>query len=325
METWRAAIGGFVQPRPKVKFRPPVLITTAGQLRALSWAILIAGALIMAGDIELNPGPPGSHGRRGNQQARGHGNQGVRTRQATLSFKGTDEDNILQRLEVLEEKVICLERENRWLTNKLDALENQSRRNNLVIYGLQEDTKETWEKSEEKVKKFIKEELNVTCELSVERAHRLGRKKKSIAEEADRAQKEDEKTEKEEGENDTGAEESETAEDNTQDKHVKQSKSRPVIVKFSTWKDREKVITAARETFKGKKSDYSVGEDFSLKIRNIRRNLIPHLIKFRKQLAGTTKQVFLRYDKLIVDQDTYAYDEEAQGITKVIPVAESPQ
>ena len=324
LETWRASIGCFVQPKTRTKYRPPVLMTTASHFRAVSWAILIAGALIMAGDVELNPGPPGPPGptpsssKQGQSRPRG----GMETRQTKLSFRdGAEDTNIIQRLVSLEEKVLTLERENNWLKNKLDAMENQSRRNNLLIYGLPEEGKESWEQSEEKVMTFIKDELKIDCEISVERAHRLGKKKKS----PDNTEQEDHEsqvmTEKDDKNTNEKTEESESGSEATgglprSKVEVTQPRPRPVIVKFTTWKDREKVWSAGRENLRDKK-EIGVGEDYSDRVRAIRKQLIPHLIKFRKQLINTTEKVFLRYDKLIVGNDIYTYDEVNHTLSKM--------
>ena len=58
---------------------------------------------------------------------------------------------------------------------KLNDLENRSRRNNIRVDGIAEDPKETWEESEEKLKKVIKEQLKID-EIVIERAHRTGDK-----------------------------------------------------------------------------------------------------------------------------------------------------
>jgi len=64
------------------------------------------------------------------------------------------------------------------LASRVDYLENQSRRNNLVFYGIEEDAWETWEKSEEKVKKLVREKLGIDLgNKDIERAHRTGRRK----------------------------------------------------------------------------------------------------------------------------------------------------
>ena len=53
--------------------------------------------------------------------------------------------------------------------NKIEYQENQSRRNNIRVFGIPESAGETWEMAETKVKDAIKEKLNI--EVDIERSH----------------------------------------------------------------------------------------------------------------------------------------------------------
>ena len=59
--------------------------------------------------------------------------------------------------------------------DKLEYLENQSRRNNIRIDGLSEEENESWETTAEKVKHVLREKLDLAAEPDIERAHRVGR------------------------------------------------------------------------------------------------------------------------------------------------------
>ena len=59
--------------------------------------------------------------------------------------------------------------------DKLEYLENQSRRNNIRIDGILEEENESWDTTEEKVKQVLAEKLNLEEALHIERAHRVGR------------------------------------------------------------------------------------------------------------------------------------------------------
>lgn len=61
------------------------------------------------------------------------------------------------------------------LTRKITELEDRSRRNNIVIAGLEEIGSGTWEEVEEQVIELCRSKLSVT-DISIERAHRIGRK-----------------------------------------------------------------------------------------------------------------------------------------------------
>ena len=89
------------------------------------------------------------------------------------SFK----QEVYENVNALKLEVMELKSENNFLKVKLDRLEGYSRRSNLVFYNVEEDGKETWEKSEEKVLSIINDKMklsNVTDAMSIERAHRVG-------------------------------------------------------------------------------------------------------------------------------------------------------
>ena len=60
-------------------------------------------------------------------------------------------------------------------SQKMEYLENQSQRNNIRVNGIPESDNETWEDAEVKVKRAIKEKLDL--EVDIERAHRVERRK----------------------------------------------------------------------------------------------------------------------------------------------------
>lgn len=78
----------------------------------------------------------------------------------------------------MKEENFNLKKQVKELENKVDYLENQSRRNNLVIYGLQEDNAESWQDTENKARAFVSDFFKITLEeRDVERAHRLDAKR----------------------------------------------------------------------------------------------------------------------------------------------------
>ena len=59
---------------------------------------------------------------------------------------------------------------------QIDYLENQSRRNNLVISGLGPDkAEETWAETESKVQELFTSNLKLEAPVEIERAHRIGK------------------------------------------------------------------------------------------------------------------------------------------------------
>ena len=61
----------------------------------------------------------------------------------------------------------------------LEYVENKSPRNNIMVNGILESSRETWEEAEEKVKNAVKTKLGI--DIDIERAHRVERKKNRVS------------------------------------------------------------------------------------------------------------------------------------------------
>lgn len=86
------------------------------------------------------------------------------------------------------------------------------------------------------------------------------------------------------------------------------SKPRPIIMKFCSFKTRDKVLSARAKL---KESGISVSEDFSPATREARKKLS----EFAKGLPGSPK-FKLRYTKLYVNQQCYVYDSLTDTVTE---------
>lgn len=110
------------------------------------------------------------------------------------------------------------------------------------------------------------------------------------------------------------------------------NKPRPLIVKFSFYKDKETVLKKYREITKAARnqrnhddnisgpgsdrhndvsssgSNVRISEDFPKRVRNIRALLIP----FLKEAISKGENAFLRYDKLVINHRVYSYDNEKE-------------
>ncbi|KAK7502879.1 hypothetical protein BaRGS_00005828 [Batillaria attramentaria] len=93
----------------------------------------------------------------------------------------TDFRTCMNDIEALNSKCEILEAENSVLREKvekmgtkLDDLENRSRRNNLIFYGIDMAQKESWADCETKVRHVIDRVLKISDRVSIERAHRVG-------------------------------------------------------------------------------------------------------------------------------------------------------
>lgn len=76
------------------------------------------------------------------------------------------------------------------------------------------------------------------------------------------------------------------------------NKSRPVVVNFCHFKDKESILASGSKL---KSTDYAVREHFSLRIRQARKKLF----EFAKPRSSFFK---IRYDKLLLDDCCYVYD-----------------
>ena len=63
------------------------------------------------------------------------------------------------------------------LKEQLRIQEDRSRRNNIRVDGIEEDENETWENTENKLRSFLYDKLEITDELYIERAHSVRRRK----------------------------------------------------------------------------------------------------------------------------------------------------
>ncbi|XP_065647333.1 uncharacterized protein LOC136077015 isoform X2 [Hydra vulgaris] len=68
------------------------------------------------------------------------------------------------------------ENANSKMINKLAELEDRSRRNNLRFCGIEEIENESWEDSENKVREFLNNKLQLHGNFEIERAYRVGKK-----------------------------------------------------------------------------------------------------------------------------------------------------
>ena len=81
--------------------------------------------------------------------------------------------NLELNVEVMTKDTTELHNHVDFLEQKIDDLENRSRRQNIVLYGVHENTTETWNDTETKVRKIISDQLGVE---DMQRCHRAGNK-----------------------------------------------------------------------------------------------------------------------------------------------------
>ena len=106
---------------------------------------------------------------------------------SSLQFSLKDVEDVQAKLLHLEKQ--CQELDEKFASQKLsvesladnhDYLEHMSRRNNVQIIGIPENTTESGEESEALFKSAVKKTFNMDKELHVERTHRIGSKRQFV-------------------------------------------------------------------------------------------------------------------------------------------------
>ncbi|XP_077564711.1 uncharacterized protein LOC144180202 [Haemaphysalis longicornis] len=249
-------------------------------------AQVIRSLLLLAGDVETNPGPPTAEDLLTElQKLSARQNklisdiQDIKNQLTTTDVTITD---LCKRITDLEKhctalssmrteldglKTLTIEMNDKIcnLESRVDDSENRSRRNNFIFYGIPDTTKtETFSYSEEIIIRHCSDTLKLTIPPSkIERAHRLGR--------------------------------------------FSEERNRPIIVKFQSSKTKELILSNGR---KFKDTDFSVGEDFSPAVRHARK----HLIAF----ARTESTAFtVRFKTHILGTKRYIFDESSQSVKEL--------
>ena len=92
----------------------------------------------------------------------------------SLQYSQRDIDDLMEstdELAMIEDELEDIQYALNKHEDKMEYLENQSRRNNIRIDGIAEVGNETWSDTEEKAKQILKEKLNLDCEPEIERAN----------------------------------------------------------------------------------------------------------------------------------------------------------
>ncbi|XP_075534775.1 uncharacterized protein LOC142570261 [Dermacentor variabilis] len=134
--------------------------------------------LIMSGDIEKNPGPTTAQLLQmilDNQTAADSGLNDIKVQICELNAKINKVSNALDGIQEIKARIDSLEDTVRLQAKKLVEYENRSRRNNILVFGVEESASET----DSDLKKVVMEEVfqdKFGIEVkTIERIHRLGR------------------------------------------------------------------------------------------------------------------------------------------------------
>ena len=187
---------------------------------------------------------------------------------SSVEFSSRDVDNLKVRIDGMERNVMEANKKIASHDNGLEGLfgkqeyiENQSQRNNVKLIGIPESPEEeTWDDSEKIFIDNVKSTLKIKDEILVERAHRVGPRKEWF-----------------------------TKPDGSRVK----ARPRPIIAKLSSWKQREKVLKAARDV---RPEGILFVEDLSQMTLD-KRNLLRPRLKEEREKGNIA---FFKLDKLII-------------------------
>ncbi|XP_065297986.1 uncharacterized protein [Dermacentor albipictus] len=243
----------------------------------------VRSLLLLAGDIETNPGPdklnvvlaelkklPDGQATlisdlqdiKGRMLSIDRAICDFNTRLTDLEERFQNRSTFTSDVEIIQSTVSQTALLVQDLQLRLDDSENRSRRNNLIFYGLPDSSpRETYAESEKIITDHCLEHLEIALDpKDIERAHRLGRHTPN---------------------------------------HL-----RPIIVKFISSKAKETILSKGPK-FKGTK--FSVGEDYTRRVQNIRK----HLVSFAKE---KTNKFSLRYKTLHIGPKRYFFDETTNTV-----------
>nr|KAG5713857.1 hypothetical protein BaRGS_024484 [Batillaria attramentaria] len=85
----------------------------------------------------------------------------------------------------------------------------------------------------------------------------------------------------------------------------------PIIVCFSKFKDKERIL-AERRSLRDNESDVFISEDFTPRVREKRKKLLP----FLQEAKDANKRAFLRFDTLVIEGKSYIFDAATNGLVE---------
>ena len=290
LDSWRKRIGSFASgfnSRQKTVHSTTPYTNSANQFslffklcelncsRNVIAFALIGMLLLCSGDVEVNPGP---RTEKSQSQVKDDISVVLQQINANLTQLNQKVDQISSDMNILKTRMDYIEDNQNVFQTELaelrakmielelsnDKQESQSRRDNLLFFGVPESSGENWGESETKFRNLAKDMDIDPNNIIVQRCHRI----------------------------------------NTS------SSPRPIIVKFLHFKDRQLIFHTAIKKLKS--TPYRVSEDFSKRVREIRKKLWPHLKEAREQ----GKKAFLRFDKLIIEGDTYTWNQTQSTIKR---------
>ncbi|XP_070205220.1 GRIP and coiled-coil domain-containing protein 2-like [Littorina saxatilis] len=291
---------GFMFKRAKKKAAMFLTVyTLRNRVDGVTFGLLLSllfwgGWLMQCGDVEKNPGPGPElrQSRLGSSQSTSQSQdptlKDVMTMLRSMNSKfddmSGDVKNLRESYVTLQEEVKDLKEEVSELQNqngqlqeynislekrlgdmdkKTDDLECRSKRNNIIIHGMERRKDETSDECEAVLKEMITDKLELSEDVQFDRVHRLSAKPNS-----------------------------------------------PVIARCTFYQDKVKMLRAKRKL---QGSQIFIGEDFSMRVRDIRRKLLPHL----KLARSEGKRATMVFDHLLIEGKKHVLDADGEVLKEL--------
>lgn len=299
LEQWRAVIGCF---RPTKSGSRHNIVSNFKPTRTITLLIVVSLTLMLCGDVELNPGPPRKANRQTTLSVNGSINGSIN--EPTTPSPSTPSQPYPTNLDIMTAIG--------QLTKKMDNLAGSFEDLNAKVCSLTEENRVLREwltevKKENKVQSDKIAELrlkldHVQQKLDDQEAHsrRNNLLLHGLHQQAHETWEDTELNFRKFVSEKLGLNGDEMKIDRAHRLHTT-AKTSPIIVRFSDYKDREKILKARGKL---KNTEYSIREDFTLKVRNIRKRLSPFVDKYRQE----GKRATIVYDHMIVDGRRYDLD-----------------
>lgn len=272
LNQYRARIGSFLGGRQKSTTKMDAA-TVEDVPNPCLVLFLIISILLLIGCVESNPGPGPSDGRetRSNKQWKSE-------------------------LENIQQSILSLKKENKVLHSRINSLESQLKKNNIVIYGINEVENESQESVQQIICDNFRDKLGLEINHEdIDLSNRIGKKKVPH-------------------ENDS------VSDDEGEGLPKVNNNTRPILCKFKTFNLKSEVVKTFRglpknATTKTLLNGLKINDDLTKHVRDMRRKLIPFMLEHRNRHKDDQAfKCFLKHDKLCMNGTLYSLNETGDGI-----------
>ena len=326
--SFRAVCGRFVPVFVNFMYKRVVLYRQSrvntvklGSLR-LSFAVvfIIATLLIRSGDVELNPGPRHNEGRQSRLQS-----SGTRRRSAdNSSTPAPDTAETLEQEPSLKDVMALLTGMRTDFDRRFDTINEHFDTLNNSVSGLREEMTQLAQEVEE-----VRTENEHLKADNHELKNRLGEAEAKLDDLEGRSKRNNLIFTGLKKQTDSDFESWDDCEKLVTDlihnklkisddmefdrvHRLRRDENSPIIARFASFKDKQKVLKAKRklsETENG--NTIFIGEDFSKRVRETRKKLVPFLKEAKKD---KDKRATMVYDHLVINGKKFYYDEASNAL-----------